>query len=105
MTVTKVHFAKNRKDQSKPVGWSDPSSVGFVTIDVATKRRVYATDHGDFVISENDMWLPGAYATEEAAWAAFDLTADQLAALQDRLRETQVATTIEEIRTLQEVNR
>ena len=38
-----------------------------------------------YVIAENQMWLPGSYASEEAARYAFDLPDERLYELQERI--------------------
>lgn len=38
-----------------------------------------------YVISENEMWLPGSYASEEAARQAFELPDKLLYELQERI--------------------
>ena len=38
-----------------------------------------------YVIAENQMWLPGSYATPEAARYAFDLPDKRLYELQERI--------------------
>lgn len=39
----------------------------------APEVRVYPTDFGDFVVSLDGMWIPGAYETEEAAKKSAEL--------------------------------
>jgi hypothetical protein len=46
-------------------------------------RAIYPLSEG-FVISEHGSWIPGAYASFEAAEAAFEFDDDTLAALQAR---------------------
>lgn len=48
------------------------------------KRRLYPLIGGTVVISENEVWIPGAYDSLETARAAFDLPQDWLADLQSR---------------------
>lgn len=52
-----------------------------------TPSRIIYELMGGFVIAENGVWLPGSYATHEAAARAFDLPDDQLQALQDAANE------------------
>jgi hypothetical protein len=46
---------------------------GERTIKSRGTRRVYVRrDNGECSIAENGVWLPGIYADEAAAWAAFE---------------------------------
>ncbi len=45
---------------------------------------IHKLENGTFVISANDIWLPGTYADERAARFAFKLTDEQKAELRDR---------------------
>lgn len=50
-------------------------------------RRIYPLEGGLFVISRNRVWLPGAFATREAAERAFDESYVYLSELQQRKNE------------------
>ncbi len=52
------------------------------------ERRIYHSDTG-FVASEFGCWIPGVYATEEAAMAAFDLDDHVLHGIQSRINATE----------------
>lgn len=51
-------------------------------------RRIYPIDVGGFVISESEVWMPGAYATREAAEAAFEWPYGALVKLMKLKNET-----------------
>jgi hypothetical protein len=45
--------------------------------------KIHRTDDNTFVISNNQIWFPGSYATEGAAWYAFTLPVKSLQRIQD----------------------
>jgi len=46
---------------------------------------IYKTDFGTLVIASHGCWLPGSYATRQAAQWAFQFEDVELAALRDEL--------------------
>lgn len=50
-------------------------------------RRIHSYD-GSYMISEGGVWLPGCYADETTALAAFDVADTTLSDLQRRLNRT-----------------
>jgi hypothetical protein len=52
--------------------------------DIGDGRRVWPHGDGTWSISDNGVWLPGAYDTREAAVLAFDVPPAQLVRLRDR---------------------
>ncbi len=53
-------------------------------VDLGGGRRLWATTN-TYVISDGGGWLPGIYATEDAARAAFDVDVARLQAISDRV--------------------
>jgi hypothetical protein len=59
---------------------------------------IYPVD-GGFVISSNGSWLPGSYATKEAARWAYQFSDEDLTAIQNRVnRKEQRPITTEDLR-------
>ncbi len=52
------------------------------------ERRICRSDTG-FVASEFGCWIPGVYATQEAAMAAFDLDDHVLHGIQSRVNDAE----------------
>ncbi|MBP1183546.1 hypothetical protein JOE48_005510 [Methylobacterium sp. PvR107] len=48
--------------------------------------KVYPVDNG-FLVSDQGVWLPGLYATEDAARKAAQMPSETLQAIQDRKNE------------------
>ena len=57
-------------------------------------RTIHSVE-GRFVISENDVWRPGSFATRDAAESAFDLSDEQLSTLQASCNKSDTAITQE----------
>lgn len=62
-----------------------------------TGRHVHEVD-GHFVISSQHCWVPGAYATREAAELAFEFCDDELDRLRDRAVSESRTITLDDLR-------
>lgn len=62
-----------------------------------TSNRIHKTDSGCYVISCNEQWLEGCYATKELARKAFDVDESLLLAMQEDAIETNDGVITDEI--------
>lgn len=66
---------------------------------------IQRTKDGNYVISENGVWMPGCYSDKKAAELAFEFTDDELQKLQDEKNKTTRIITLEDLKNLKNGNR